>query len=169
MNAEKILQELKNDYKTAEEWLLFYNEREAQYEADSRYILDESPAFKNTGKSTVYSNSYTEYKVVQLESLDNSEKWLTTIKLVESMLSPQKQIFLEMRRRAAQKNKTLLANKKRRTNWILFVQQHYFATMTKKSAKNREKYWLSEKTIENWWQEIVNATRIIALKRRCVF
>lgn len=168
METKKIIEELKKDYRTAEEWLLFYHERKAQFEEDSRYILDKSPAFKDTGRAGTRGNSWTEYKVVQLAALDDTEKWLTTVRMVEEgLLTESKQVFLKARRAAAQENKNLQAQGKKKVNWILFVQEDYAARMAKRKKKPEHKFHLSENTIKTWWKEIVNTTRVIALMRQC--
>lgn len=168
METDKIIQELRKDYRTAEEWLIFYRERKEQYYDDMRYIRDESPSF-DFHKAIASGSSWTEYKAIQIFNLENDEKWILTVEIIQEMLSDKKAVFLEMRRRAARKNKTLYDQGKPKVNWIMFVQEHYANFMAKQYHTPKEKFWLSENTIKAWWKEIVNTTRLIALKKKCKF
>ncbi len=162
MNNSTILQELKSDYDTAEEWLLNYSARRKQYYQDLNYISNE------TNRPEVFARSEPAnvviQKVISLAELDQTEQWLIVIELVETILSPKKKLFLEMRRKAADKRKMVNG----REVWRNYVQRHYADEMVKIYGFTPEKFWLSDNTITNWWSQIVGLAQMIALKKRCL-
>jgi len=158
-----ILQELDNDYKIAEDWLLNYELKKEQYYRDLNYIRDENPmheVYVRTGPGNIVMQ-----KVVTLAELDRAEKWLLTIELVQNKLGPKKRAFLEVRREARRMNHTVNG----REVWRGYVQTHYADRMAKEYATSMDKYWLSERAIMYWWKTLVETTRLIALKRGCSF
>ncbi|MCE5286963.1 MAG: hypothetical protein LLG02_14115 [Pelosinus sp.] len=159
---KNVIQELKNDYDTAEEWLLFYPERLKQYYSDLNYIHDENRMHEvnvPTGPGNVVLQ-----KVVSLAELDATEKWLITVELFESMLGPKKKLFLELRRKAAGRRKTVNG----REVWRNYVQSHYAEEMGRQNFTSPNKFWLHDNTITNWWDEMVELLRLVALKRGCL-
>ncbi|WP_215828983.1 hypothetical protein [Pelorhabdus rhamnosifermentans] len=100
-----IMQELKNDDTTAEEWLLYYPARLKQYYQDLNYISTE------TNRPEVFARSepanVVVQKVVSLAEMERTERWLIVIELVQAMLSPKKLLFLEIRRKAVDKRQTV--------------------------------------------------------------
>jgi hypothetical protein len=157
-----IMQELKNDYTTAEEWLLYYPARLKQYYQDLNYISSE------TNRPEVFARSEPTnvviQKVISLAELEQTEKWLLVIETVQSMLPPKKSLFLEIRRKAADKRQTVNGHEV----WRNYVQRHYADEMVKLYGSTPEKFWLSDCSITKWWQGIVGLVRIIALKKRCL-
>jgi hypothetical protein len=102
-------------------------------------------------------------KVISLTELDKTEQWLITVELVQGMLGPKKRLFLELRRQAAHKNKTVNG----REVWRNYVQSHYAEEMARAYNGVPEKFWLSDRTLTIWWREIVDLVRLVALKRGC--
>lgn len=156
-----LLQELDKDYITAEEWLLHYKNRLTQYYKDLNYISTESHVpgvFVQTGPGNVVLQT-----VVSLAELEKTEKWLITVELFRDMLSPKKRLFLELRQKAAKRNKTVNG----REVWRSYVQKHYAEEMARMYNGVPEKFWLSDHAITNWWKEIVRLMRLVALKRGC--
>ena len=67
------------------------------------------------------------HKVISLAELDQTERWLITVEMVQEMLGPKKRLFLELRRRAAHQHKTVNG----REVWRNYVQTHYANNMAK--------------------------------------
>ena len=98
------------------------------------------------------------------DSMPNcSGKWLRAVYLMEQTLSPRKIIFLRCRRAAAAEKA------KHKMNWILFTQRRYAEEMGKAYGRPEEEFWTSEKTICNWWNEIIGKTLHIAYHIGCKF
>jgi hypothetical protein len=93
-----ILQELDQDFDTAEEWLLYYPERLKLYYQDLNYIsgggIAPPEVFAQVGPSNIVL-----HKVVSLSELDKTEKCPITVEMVQDMLGPKKRLFLDLRRR----------------------------------------------------------------------
>lgn len=167
MENSKILEQIKRDYKTAEEWILQYYERRAEYYEEARYIHDHSYGVgQGAGNKGSGGNNYS---LIRFSDLEHMERWLLSVELMWSTLSPKKKIFVEQRRRAEAKNRYLKERKQGRINWALFVQKHYAREMLQENGGRQETYWMNEKTIKIWWKEIVELTRLIAQKRGCIF
>jgi len=157
-----LQQELNNDYDTAEEWLLHYQVRLTQYYKDLSCIRSETQmpeVFVRTGPGNVVMQ-----KVISLAELEKRERWLIVVEMVQDMLGPKKLLFLELRRKAANKNKKVNG----REVWRSYVQVHYSDEMSKLYSITSDKFWLHDNTITNWWIEIVSLVRIVALKKGCL-
>ena len=167
MNKEQVRRELQNDFQTAAEWLLFYEDRLRQWEQDSRYIREEVAGTNmewcvasRTGPGNVVLS-----KVISLAELDKQEKWLLAVQLVHEMLSPKKQVFLAVRRQARRKNQTVNGHEV----WRTYVQANYAKEMAKLYNAPQERFWLTERTITEWWRWMVNLLRLVAYKKGCEF
>jgi len=162
VGREDVLREIGQDFETAAEWLLFYEDRKKQYFSDLNYIQDERSmpeVYVRTGAGNVVMQ-----KVVRLAELERAEKWLLTIELVESMLGPKKRTFLDVRREARQKNMTVNGHEV----WRVYVQRHYAERMAELNNSSMiDRWWISDQTLTSWWKEIVGLTRILAYKRGC--
>lgn len=168
MHEDKTLERLDQYYKTAEQWVLSYYEKRAEYYRESKYIRDSSYGL-GIGRAAESAISWNDFHTVQFSELEHIEKWLLAIELMWSTLSPKKKIFVEQRRRAAKKNQYLRSQKKRRINWVSFVQEHYAQEMAREYGRGPELYWISDRTVKKWWDSIVKLTRLIAMEKGCVF
>ena len=162
LDSSTILKELKSDYDTSEEWLLYYPTRLKQYYQDLNYISTE------TNRPEVFARSEPAnvviQKVISLAELDKTEQWLIVIELVETMLAPKKKLFLDIRRQAAKQRKMVNGHEV----WRNYVQRHYADEMVKIYGSSPEKFWLHDNTITNWWSQIVGLAQLIASKKRCL-
>lgn len=168
MHEDKTLDRLDQYYKTAEQWVLSYYEKRAEYYRESKYIRDSSYGL-GIGRAAESAISWNDFHTVQFSELEHIEKWLLAIELMWSTLSPKKKIFVEERRRAEKKNRYLRRARKPRINWVAFVQDHYTAEMAKRYGRAPEDYYISESTVKRWWQEVVEKTRLIAMEKGCIF
>lgn len=162
MGEKEFALELKGDLETAEGWLLNYRYRLHHYYQDLNCIMAEGGAREIPGGSG--PAKVVEYKIINMEELDKTEKWLIAVEMAQSILSPKKRLFLELRRRAAGQNKTV----KGREVWRGYVQKKYAETMVKKHGGTPEDFWLSDHTITLWWKGIIELMMIIALKKGCL-
>lgn len=162
MATANILQELDEDFDTAEEWLLYYPERLKLYYQDLNYISGGTKASPEVYAQTGPGNIVL-HKVVSLSELDKTEKWLITVEMVQDMLGPKKRLFLELRRKAADRKKTVNG----REVWRSYVQKQFADEMAGMYNGVPENFWLTDRTLTIWWREIVNLLRLVALKRRC--
>lgn len=166
-NKEKVLSVIRQDYETAESWVLFYNSYKKEYFEWSRYIRETVPV---AGISTSGSGrGWNDWKIVKLSDIEKYNKWLCSVELMESTLSPKLMVFLDARRRAALKNKTLQHQGKKKINWIFFVQRHYADAMAIKYNQQPRNFWLSENTILAKWKGMVDLARLLAWRNGCEF
>jgi len=161
---EDVLRELDQDFETAAEWLLFYEDRKKQYFIDLNYIRDERSMPEVFVRAGATGNVVLQ-KVISQAELDETEKWLITVELLENMLGPKKKVFLEIRRTARRNNRTVNGHEV----WRSYVQKRYAEEMAKQYSTSIDKFWISEDTITLWWKSIVATTRLLAYKKGCEF
>ncbi len=157
-----ILAEIKADNKMAEEWLLLYPARLKQFYQDRKDILY-SAQVQKVEVSNSRMSDFVVNKAVRLAKLENVERWLKIIELVEETLSEEKKIFLECRRETAF---SPAGKGPGRPAWVVYVQKQYAERMAEKYNTAVEKFWVSETTIKNWWNEVVNLTARVAIKKQ---
>ena len=141
---------------TAAEWLLNiadrrrqYVQRQSEFSCLSVVTSDGQPSAHNPGRPT-------ERMGMQLVDLEAAKCWIMTIELVESMLSPKKSAYLQLRREA---NGMPGTGERGRPAWVGYVQC---------ALINRHGIDLSESAMLNWWHEIVELTVRVAIKRGCL-
>lgn len=155
-----ILAEIKNDNEEAAQWLLYYPIRRRQYYQDRLEVLGATRSSEIRVKTG--PGNQTLQKALKLSALDDVESWLETIELVESVLGEKKLVFLRVRREASYLQERFVRG---RPAWVVYTQHHYANEMAKKYQTQPEKFWLSERTLKTWWQEIVDLAVRIALKK----
>lgn len=140
---------------TAADWLLNiadrrrqYVQRQSEFACLSVVTSDGQPSAHNPGRPT-------ERMGMQLVDLEAAKCWIMTIELVESMLSPKKLVFLQLRREAGD----MRGGEPGRPAWIPYVQE-----------KLIEKHGidLGRRALFDWWTELVELTVRVAIKRNCL-
>lgn len=141
---------------TAADWLLNITDRRRQYvQRQSEFAClsvvtsDGQPSAHNPGRPT-------ERMGLQLVDLESAKCWIMTIELVESMLSPKKAAYLNLRREA---NYMPGTGERGRPAWVGYVQCQLI---------ERHGVDLSGSAMLNWWHEIVELTVRVAIKRGCL-
>lgn len=155
-----ILAEIKLDNEEAAGWLLYYPIRRRQYYQDRLEALGGTRSPEIRVKSG--PGNPTMQKALKLSALDDVGCWLEAIELVESVLGEKKLAFLRVRREAAYLQERFVRG---RPAWVVYTQHQYADEMAKKYQSQPEKFWISERTLKTWWQEIVDLTVRIALKK----
>ncbi len=155
-----ILAEIKSDNEEASSWLLYYPVRRRQYYQDRLELLGSTPSSEIRVKTG--PGNQTMQKALRMSALDHVEDWLKIIELVENVLGEKKLVFLKVRREASYIQDRFVRG---RPAWVVYTQHHYANEMAKKYQSQPEKFWLSERTLKSWWQEIVELTARLALKK----
>lgn len=155
-----ILAEIKNDNEEAAQWLLYYPGRRRQYYQNRLEVLGSTHSSEIRVKTG--PGNQTMQKALKLSALNDAECWLETIELVESILGEKKLVFLRVRREAAYIQDRF---ERGRPAWVVYTQHQYADEMAKRYQSQPEKFWISERTLKTWWQEIVDLTVRIALKK----
>ena len=150
-----------NDYwtkpnTTAANWLLNieakrrqYIQNQSEFACLSVVTSDGQPSAHNPGRPT-------ERKGMQLAELEAAKCWIITVEKVESMLSPKKTAFLEIRREAE-----LIAGEgdRGRPAWVDYAQAQLMS---------RHGIDLSRRAMFDWWRELVELTVRVAIKKGCM-
>lgn len=150
--ANDIIHELEAYLQEAEEWLLNYTARLRQWQIDSNSIREESntpEVYVRTGPG----GNIVVQKIVSLAQLDYAENWLLAVEAVVESLDDERKEFLAVRRDANLK----MREKKVKgcPAWRGYVKTNYpFQTLT-------------DKMISDWWINMVELMRLVALKRGC--
>lgn len=141
---------------TASDWLLNiadrrrqYVRRQSEFSCLSVVASDGQPSAHNPGRPT-------ERMGMQLVDLEAAKCWIMTIELVESMLSPKKIAFLQLRREAGELPGT---GDPGRPSWVPYVQANLMC---------RHGIDLSRDAMFDWWHELIELTVRVAIKRGCL-
>jgi hypothetical protein len=136
----------------AADWLLQVEERREKYLLqDFSFIgataCDGQPRSPGPGNPT-------QTRGLQLLDRRNAENWIITIEIVETMLSPKKRAFLQLRREA---EKIKHSGERGRPGWVCWVGWRMMETGSE----------YSDITLKTWWTEIVDLAARIAIYRGC--
>jgi hypothetical protein len=157
-----LITDFKKQDKLAAEWLLNYHDRKEQHRIKQEIFSVLSATTYSGLPHGTDIGMPTENKGVALAELEEKELWLKTIEDAESTLSEKKQAFIEFRRRAEQLD---FVKEVGRPGWVDYVQVRYADWHEKKYGKA---YLPSKNTLHSWWNEIVDVTVRIAIRRGCL-
>ena len=139
----------------AADWLLnideyrrTYAHRQQEFACLSVVTGDGMPHATNPGNPT-------QRKGMQLADIESSRCWIITIEIVESMLSPKKAAFLQLRREAV----LIQSDDPGRPAWISYVQERLIS---------KHGVDLSRRALFDWWRELIELTVRVAIKRECL-
>jgi len=139
----------------AAEWLLNIDERRRSYAQRQQEFACLSVVNGDGQPRSMSPGNPTQRKGMQLADLDASRCWIITIEIVESMLSPKKAVFLQLRREAV----LLQSDEPGRPAWVPYVQERLIS---------KHGVDLSRRALFDWWHELVELTVRIAIKRNCL-
>ena len=145
-----IKKDLENYLEEAAEWLLNYEYRKKQFYKELGLVGGQTfrtEIFVKTGPGDVVIQ-----EVVRNSQLDYTECWLIAVEVVTESLTDDKQTFLKLRR-GAQKQ-ALQKGVRGRPAWRSYIQNNYPGE-------------LSDNKITEWWAEIIELMRLVALMRGC--
>jgi len=154
MLAMKV--DFQNENKQAAKWLLEYPERRQAYIEKSNIqfigaaVNDGMPRGYDTGRPC-------ESKGIRLADLEIERQWIITIENVEKTLGPKKLAFLDI-----QKNRS---NSVGRPGWIDYTMARYADWHNRNYGGD---YVPSYNTLKVWWQEIIDITVRLAIRRGCL-
>ena len=155
-----INDEIRQENKTAADYLLFYYEYRERYEQMRQLIIDSSPTLilQDVSASNKPITDPTGRKAVELVAkFETLGKWLQVVEEVEQKLPPKLKVFCQLRREYRYAGAR---------GWTALMQVHYPEAMAKATGGRAEEFWVdSERTFRNWWRKIVNFTARLAAKR----
>lgn len=140
---------------TAADWLLHIADRRRQYILKQSEFSVLSVASGDGQPRSSAPGNPTERKGMQLVDLEAAKCWIMTIELVESMLSPKKSSFLQLRREAGD----MRGGEPGRPAWVPYVQER----LVEKHGID-----LGRRALFEWWTELVELTVRVAIKRGCL-
>ena len=151
---DDIAAELRNDNQTVSCWLIYYHERKKALELMREEIIEASPAPQaDRVQSNRTSDSTCDRAYRLIQKTANAADWIWCVDAARSTLGPRKRILLDLVQEAA--TLSIAGNTKRW--WIYWVQQQYY---------NRHGCWLSDKSINIYWEDIVERCARIAAKKK---
>lgn len=165
MMTAVTLDDIKQDNQIAANWLLNYENLKRQYEQDYADAMSGRQVVDNIGGSRSGVGNPTLSKVVRITDILETEKWLQTVEDIHKIIGEKKLIFLCARREAVHLPPS---REKGRPAWVVYTQQQCAERMARRYNASIEKCWLSERTMREWWMQIVNLTVRIAMKRNCL-
>jgi hypothetical protein len=141
------------------EWLLYYDDRKAEYEKRRQDILCRmgvGPVKVFDAKEAI--SDPTGKKIEQLSSLENTEKWLRLVEDVEERLPWKLRTFLRLRRK--------YRHYRGMYGWTKKVAYEYAKEAAARDGKSIEEVLITQRlTLWRWWQRIVDYTVREAIRR----
>jgi hypothetical protein len=146
--------------KEASGWLLNYNDRIIKYkEALSEF--SELSATVYTGMPHGSGVGFpTMNKAITLAEIERQKQWLMSVEETAMCLSEKKRAFLDFRRQAY-----LMPREVGRPGWVVYVQCKYADWHGRRYGRE---YMPTEKTVRDWWRQIVDIAARIAIRKRLI-
>lgn len=149
---EIVVRQIQEDKKTAEHYLLCYEQEMKQYARDLAESMHGRQPDGNAGggRGNLPGNPVEAQAFARIRFNEKYEPylWLKSVEVVMKRLSKQKKIFLKLRREAYHKHLCY----KGKEAWVVYVQQRY---MEEYQAKGSRAATLSERTAFTWWGGII--------------
>lgn len=155
-NEQNIWDALKHDRELAEMYLLRYPTMVKDYERNKRVLsgLSIRPVDENVGggRSNVPGNPVEAAAIRRAEYDDNDTyRWLKAVDIVAKGLGERKRMLIEARRVV---DRSTYKPKKGRPAWVTATTMRYQNMVADRFIGGAKQY--QEKTIKNWWYEIVD-------------
>lgn len=162
MNLFALSESMDNDRKQARWYILNYEEARRNYEQSKAEALSpQNPANQNAGGHGGSVSSPTELKALRSITYDREHKeyfWLKAVEILQRTLSPQRVLFLKVRRQAELNRGTTAG----RPAWIAYTQTHYMCEPEKTFIQGEAQ--ISERRIKAMWADMVNKAVEIYLR-----
>ena len=153
--------DFKRQDRIAAEWLLNYHDRRRAY-IDAQESYTALSATVNTGMPHGSGTSNpTEQRALSLTELERQKLWIMTVEDAEKVFGEKKREFLNMRRYADGVESTCVG----RPGWVDCVQARYADWHEQRYGKACAP---ARMTMYKWWDEIVEVTVRIAIRRGLV-
>lgn len=155
---------LKNDRKKAEDCLLNYQRDIREYEHNRRVIsgLSVRPVDENVGggRSNIPGNPVEAAAILSADYDDNDTyRWLKAVEIVERGLGERRRMLIEARRTVERSGGKSYRG---RPVWVTATTMRYQSMIADRFIGGARQY--NERTIREWWYEIVNRVVDIHLR-----
>lgn len=158
-SAQAILKAIKQDRKTAEHYLLCYDDERKKYELErADYISMAKAGNELDGHDPT---ARTSELGVECDEQSERYKWLRAVEIAAGALDERHNIFLTARRAAD--NRASRTRSRGRRGWVVLTQRYYYDKITKRYPLD-ESGWLSDHSVKEWWRGIVSRTAEIAIR-----
>lgn len=156
---DSLQKDIEKDKKTAEEYLLHYTVKMAEYKLRKAGALA-----RNRGESGGGGNmpgAPTEQVAVASISYDERHDeyyWLKAVEVVQRVIGERKSIFLACRREADRRNSHARGQKP----WVITTQMLFVEALGERFFDSGQ--WVSECTVRRYWRDIVSKVVDIHLR-----
>lgn len=150
-----LYDEIKKDSKNAEDYLLHYSERLAEYQEKKEAYLFAETKPGGAGRGNLPGKP-TESRAIKSADYDLENPdylWLRAVEYAERITSPRKKLFIYARR-AADKNCHGNAFGRGRRAWFAYCQKKY-SELTEDEFGQPDA-WLSHTALNAWWHDLIN-------------
>lgn len=161
-DAQKIMILFRQDRKTAEKYLLNFNQIYKQYAQQKEAYISYKESDNNIGGGRGGVGNPTEQKAlksIEFDSKSETAKWLKAVTICKAELGERKNIFIACR--IAAETRAYRNGEHGRKAWVVYTQQKYAQEIEKRFLTHE---YVAEKTIRNWWKDIIDRVVYIANK-----
>ena len=161
---QEIVKGMEQDRKTAEKFVLNYdNERKTYDDRKQEWLnANNAPAGGKVGGKTNLPGSPTENAAIKVAQYDMEHPeylWLRAVEIALKTFGERKRIFITVRREADRKAQSYHGKK----SWVVFAQRRYSEEIAKRYIFD-DGGWVSERTIIKWWQQVLERVVEIYLR-----
>lgn len=156
-----IYASIQTDKKIAEEYLLHYDSISRQYQQLKAEWLGRNVPRENKNSHGSMPGKPTEAKAIASASYDERHieyRWLRAVEIYHRTLSPNKAIFLDVRRKADKASQQ--SRGAGRPAWVVYTQIHFAEAM----AARLNPFVLSERSVKSWWGDMITNVTMIFFK-----
>lgn len=161
---QEIVKGMEQDRKTAEQFVLNYDNKRKTYDDRKQEWLNanNAPAGEKVGGKTNLPGSPTENAAIKVAQYDMEHPeylWLRAVEIALKTFGERKRIFITVRREADRRAQSYHGKK----SWVVFTQRRYSEEIAKRYIFD-EGGWVSDRTIKKWWALILD--RVVEIHLR---
>lgn len=160
--AQKIEECFVYDRKTAERYIIFFDDIEKDYEEHKDAYVNYKEKDGNVGGGRSGVSNPTEQKALKglrYDEITDTAKWLKAVTICRHTLSERKNIFISCR---IQAQKQAVHNGQRgRKAWVAYTQYKYTEKIEERFLTTES---INDATVRRWWKEIIDNVVYIANK-----
>lgn len=161
---QEIVKGMEQDRKTAERFVLNYDNERKEYEDKKQEWLNANNALagEKVGGKTNLPGSPTENAAIKVAQYDMEHPrylWLRAVEIALKTFGERKRIFIVVRCEAEAKAQIYHGKK----SWVVYTQRRFAEELAKRYI-NDGGNWVSERTIKKWWAQILQ--RVVEIHLR---
>lgn len=159
-----LVKGMDSDRKQAEHFILDYEAELRDYEAKKKEYLESQRMEEKVGGKSNLPGKPVEAKAIKSADYDYEHDdywWLKAVDIALRTFGERKRIFINVRKEAAA-NGNYNDGRPGRRAWVVYTQRRYAEEIQKRFINAHG--WMGERTVREWWSQILNCIVEIHLR-----